>query len=780
MNKKDILAILTLSVLVIFFFADVLFTDSTFVFRDFSRYFYPLYQYGVSSLNDGIIPFWNPYNYSGMPFLALIQLAIFYPLSIILYLFPFIFSIKLFIVTHYLLAGVFTYLLMRHWNLDTYSALISSITYTFSGYLLSCVDLTNTLISATWIPAIFFLYSKALKSGFGVRGSWFGFTVWTGVALGIQLLGGDPVVFYITLIVLFLFTCLHFSLNSFFKYILAVTVSLGLTLFQTVPFWELTSLSVRAKGVGLWEASTWSLSKYEVLNLICPFFTNANHLGQQQFFESLYPGILPLFLALIAITTSVFLKNYRKIVIFWGVIFISFIILSLGKDLVVYKFLYTHLPLFNMIRYPIKSFCIVNLSISILAGFGFKFLLDNLRQKSRFIFLFPSFILIGICIFCWLFTWIGDKAFFLFKIVDKPLYNYFYCPLTGVFLLFLISFLICVGRKIKLWTFSFAAIMLVIFDLIIFSGEINQVIDQNRYVCIPETAKFIKKCGGISRFILEPTTEERYRQIKTTFIVEKVFKNMQSVLAPNTGLYYFLFDAYGYEAIPIKDYDRFIYYVRSENLSKTLKLISMINVKHIISEEPILEKGIKLTCLIEDNHRIIRIYENQDVLPRAYLVPDAMVVKSRKEAFKALTSSSFDPRKKVILEEKSEIRNPQSPISNSQFTIHNSQFTIIKYQPNKVIITASSPIDCLLFLSDTYYPGWKAYIDGQETKIYRANYIFRAIKFPAGSHQVEFVYSPMSFKVGLLGSLLTLIILVIVMRGRLGNRSVTGEKIGQP
>jgi hypothetical protein len=220
------------------------------------------------------------------------------------------------------------------------------------------------------------------------------------------------------------------------------------------------------------------------------------------------------------------------------------------------------------------------------------------------------------------------------------------------------------------------------------------------------------------------------------------------------SLYYLLFDAYGYEAVPIRDYDRFIYYVKNERLSKTLRLISMINVRYIISEEEILEKGLKLAYLIKNDNRIIRIYENPHVLPRAYLVHRVISVKDRKNVFKALTSPSFNPAKEIILEEeiKCKIQNAKSKMQNVKIT---------NYLPNKITIKIYSPVDCILFLSDAYYPGWKAYIDGKETKIYRANYIFRAIKFPAGTHKVEFVYFPTSFKAGLLGSMLTLILLVI-------------------
>ena len=63
----------------------------------------------------------------------------------------------------------------------------------------------------------------------------------------------------------------------------------------------------------------------------------------------------------------------------------------------------------------------------------------------------------------------------------------------------------------------------------------------------------------------------------------------------------------------------------------------------------------------------------------------------------------------------------------------------------------------LLLLSDTYYPGWKAFINEREVRILRADYNFRAIPLEAGEHDIQFTYDPLSFKIGVLVSLLTLI-----------------------
>ena len=78
-----------------------------------------------------------------------------------------------------------------------------------------------------------------------------------------------------------------------------------------------------------------------------------------------------------------------------------------------------------------------------------------------------------------------------------------------------------------------------------------------------------------------------------------------------------------------------------------------------------------------------------------------------------------------------------------------SKPTIIEDLPEKIVLEVNSESDGMLVLLDTFYPGWKAFVDGQEEKIYRANYLFRAVPIKAGNHTVEFVYKPASFYKGL-------------------------------
>ncbi|HKA33162.1 MAG TPA: YfhO family protein, partial [Candidatus Binatia bacterium] len=80
----------------------------------------------------------------------------------------------------------------------------------------------------------------------------------------------------------------------------------------------------------------------------------------------------------------------------------------------------------------------------------------------------------------------------------------------------------------------------------------------------------------------------------------------------------------------------------------------------------------------------------------------------------------------------------------------------------RVDINASLDAPGILVLADSYYPGWRVYVDGKEGEILRANLFFRGVKLAPGEHRVEFRYEPRSFQIGLWISLATLVGLTLI------------------
>lgn len=154
----------------------------------------------------------------------------------------------------------------------------------------------------------------------------------------------------------------------------------------------------------------------------------------------------------------------------------------------------------------------------------------------------------------------------------------------------------------------------------------------------------------------------------------------------------------------------------------------------------------------------IRVTENTNVFPRAFLVNMFSTVDYDKAQDFLLNNTDFDLRHNVVLERKlpsDEINSLKSSVLDDKSTA-----SITSYSANDVKISVQSKGSAFLLLTDTYYPGWKAYVDGKESVIYRADGLVRAVFVPAGNHIVEFYYMPNSFVVGAIISVVTAISLV--------------------
>lgn len=148
------------------------------------------------------------------------------------------------------------------------------------------------------------------------------------------------------------------------------------------------------------------------------------------------------------------------------------------------------------------------------------------------------------------------------------------------------------------------------------------------------------------------------------------------------------------------------------------------------------------------------LFENLEVIPRAFTVSEAIYKSNDSEILRALKDNSFDWRSSVLL--------PGDDIS-LEFPAGNSSTDILKYNLNYVRIRVKSTQQGILILSDAYYPGWNAYLNGTKTQLLRANYAFRAVDIPSGESIVEFKYEPLSFRLGTAMTVIALTIMIIII-----------------
>ncbi|MGI5837321.1 MAG: YfhO family protein, partial [Chloroflexota bacterium] len=164
-----------------------------------------------------------------------------------------------------------------------------------------------------------------------------------------------------------------------------------------------------------------------------------------------------------------------------------------------------------------------------------------------------------------------------------------------------------------------------------------------------------------------------------------------------------------------------------------------------------------------------KLYRNNLALPRALLVPKVTVVQDPSDALEAILDDSFDPRREAVLE------GPGMPGTKNNDQ-HIGEVVISSQSHNSIRLEVRASLPGFLVLNELSYPGWNAYVDGQRTRVWRANYLFRAIEISPGDHEVEFRFEPDSMKLGLALSLPTLALLLTAAVYQFGSRQHRKEK----
>jgi hypothetical protein len=239
-------------------------------------------------------------------------------------------------------------------------------------------------------------------------------------------------------------------------------------------------------------------------------------------------------------------------------------------------------------------------------------------------------------------------------------------------------------------------------------------------------------------------------------------------LMPNRGILYNITDAGGYGGgiLPLKRYVEFMQkavFLKGSKFFINLELLNMLNVKYVVSDLAIKLPGYKKVITEGKTN----LYLNSNYLPRSYLVDNAVLLKSNGEVLKYLSKGLINSKKELFLEEKAEYQGRRG-----KKKVENDFVNIKRYSSNLIEIEAGLTKNGFLFLSDSFYPGWKVYIDDEQGKILRANNNFRAVALNKGFHKVKFTYMPVLFYTGLAISCITVISFLVFFLLKFRNPSV--------
>ncbi len=612
-----------------------------------------------------------------------------------------------------------------------------------------------------------------------------------------------------------------------FRSLLIVSILfLFLSAIQLVPFLELFIHSIRGKGISYQEATIWSFAPKDTLLFFLPdaygyFLDMKKYWITQCWLKTLYTGGLPFILSLIfffAPHLPLSPSGEREGVRGFGKdrkLYLSLILfslfLSLGYYNPLYPFVFKYVPFFNGIRYPVKFLYIFILVLSITAGLGFQRLIEFSKEgeRKRLKNLLIAFSLASGLLL--LFLALGHKAaenFLKLQGIDFPNFNHLsinlYHAKRFLFYLALFFLLLRVGYEVR-WKGG-VKILLIFFLATDLFGNMG-------FYGKEKTSDYFRKTK-ISEIISSDKDHFRIFSTGKTISLDTpiligggtfldAFKEKH---LPTMNLLYPLHDIWGIDVIRLKRVDDlYKTFIGTPSISAT-NFIDLYGVKYIISVTPL--EGdprfelvySRLEGLVGKREDLlkkstIKLYRNRNAFPRGWLVKDYRVLDSNK-ILSTLLRPDFHPDKEVLLEEepKWETENPPSPPFTKgglgglkeSFSGPKNKVKFISESNNRLNLLVNTTENTLLVLSDTYFPGWKATIQpvgkqlskgvkGEEKRILRANYNFRAIPLKAGEYEIKFIYDPISFKIGTLVSLLTLIGIVLysIKRGHSKSKQKT-------
>ncbi|MCL4545390.1 MAG: oligosaccharide flippase family protein [Chloroflexi bacterium] len=246
----------------------------------------------------------------------------------------------------------------------------------------------------------------------------------------------------------------------------------------------------------------------------------------------------------------------------------------------------------------------------------------------------------------------------------------------------------------------------------------------------------------------------------------------QDVLAPNTAMIYGLQDVRGYDTIVLRRYATFLNLIEPQmgnlNLySQTTKtftnpqtltspLLRLLGVQYVLSTEQLKSPHLK-----EVVSGPINVYQLAGALPRAFVVSHGVAASSSEDALQLVSQSGFDPAKEVVLE------RVRGQITDSP---GGGSARLLSYGAMQVIADVTTRGRGYLVLTDTYFPGWTARYrtatgggPWQTLSVLPADETFRAVALPPGHWEVEFRYQPLSFRLGLVISLVSLAALALLL-----------------
>lgn len=718
---------------------------------DVVRELYPWKTLVINQLKGGHIPLWNPYNFSGAPLMANYQSQVWYPLSLFYIIFPQPIAWTILIVLQVLLGMIFMYLFAHTIGLTRYASILAAILFNVSSFSTVWLEFNTIWHTVLWIPLILFLFEKRLKAPMRYWQPLFVFAIFS------SLTAGHPQDFINSLLFINIYIAarlifmpgktgkIKLSIGGELLRLIVIAMLIGAV--QILPTIQLFLVSSRVPHDVSFVLQNMLIQMWQLpITFIADFFgnpaTRTYVLEDTYINKTLSIGTVGFLLTIISFWTN---KTYH-FKFFAGVAAVL-LILSTNNPVshIFYQF---PIPLLST-GTPTRNLFIYIFCISILAAIGYDSLKKNQSIKKPLLLM--GLILTGILVF-----YIANPTL---------LYPFAQITLSAMKKSFVIATVLAIataGNIIVSKKFPFVRIGVIILVTIeLFWGftKFNTFVPRSYIFPPSDLFTYLQENAGINRFWGYGTAR-----------IEANFATQYGVYSPD-----------GTDPLNLNWYNRFLQSSTGGNIAQTfsrvtrsdaqiapgygikdlpdnpyrLRVMDALGVRFVLdrSENPKDKNTFSQDRFKEIWHQNDwTIYENLLAAPRYMLTNTVKYYQTDEEFERLFFDPAFDPRTMITL-----------PTRHNALALRreaaSKKIELAQYEPNEVRFRITTDTPQFLFLSDTYDHGWKSFIDDIPVETLEANYAFRAVYIPEGTHRVYMKYLPDELLGGAILSIIGLMLL---------------------
>ncbi len=725
-----------LGLLVFASFPQVILGLETFVARDFGFFAYPLAHFQQQCFQHGELPFWNPYNNCGVPFLAQWNTMPLYPPALLYLTLPLKWSLSFFSLAHLWWAGIGMYFLARRWTGNQFAAAFAGVAFTFNGFTLNLIMWPSHIATFSWMPWVVLATELAWRNGSRA-------IILAALAGAMQMLAGGPETILLTWLIVAAIWLQQFIIGRdassppraalLWRFSLTGGLVFALSAVQLLPFLELVVHAQRETG---YTDLRWSMPGFGLANFLVPMAFGSTHTEGiffqhgQYWTSSYYLGLGTLWLALLA----AWCVRERRVWLLGGAAVIA-LLFALGENTFVYPLVRKLILPLSLITYPVKFVMVAIFAAPLLAAFA----LANFQSVRNRILPLGAVLLAligGIVVWTQHAPLPGDDA-------HAALLNGFsravFLVLTGAVL----SILFRESKSPLLRLAPLALVFVAWLDVFTHEPQQNPTVPPSIYELNLARQKLAMRpqpeLGG-SRAMLSPhaaleLTRFALSDPKNNFLAKRLG------YCANANLLDAVPKMDGFFSLTPREFDGLLSLIYSVTNADWSRLEDFMGVSQITAPGRLLEWQTRTNYrpLVTAGQRPVFLDDTNTLW--------------------ALTRNDYDGDKMVFLPPET-----KSVVVISHLT--SAKILTTTFANNSVNITAEAAEPSLVVIAQTFYHNWHAEVDGQPTQLIRANIAFQAVQIPAGAHKIRLVYQDKAFAIGAKISLAALAVCLLILFGQ--------------